>query len=108
MTLPAIHRAARTAAPFPHEIESAVAYSFGMAAIILLRLDARAGEFVSVTDLAAHLGCSVTVVRAHLETLAANGQVATMRCNTPCDICCEGSAGCQLADCGEIDAVRAA
>lgn len=107
MTLPAIHRAAPAAAPLPNNIEAAVAYSFGVAAIVLLRLDARPGEYVEVADLASHLGCSVTVVRAHLETLVANGQVVAMRKNTPCDTCTSVGARCHEAECGEIESVRA-
>lgn len=108
MTQPAVIRSTspRTAV-FPHDIQAAVAYSFGVAAIILLRLDARPGEWVPVADLAQHLCCGIPTVRAHLETLAANGQVAVQRVNVPCEACAASSAACQQADCGEIYLVRA-
>lgn len=108
MTQPAVIRSSSSpVAPFAHDVEKAVAYSFGVAAIILLRLDARPAEWVPVADLAQHLGCSLPSVRAHLETLAANGQVTVQRVNVPCAACQAGSAGCQQADCGEIYLVRA-
>lgn len=45
--------------------------SYAMVACVLIRLDARAGEWVQVGALATHLGCGCHVVRAHLAEMAA-------------------------------------
>lgn len=54
-------------------------------AVILLRLDARAGEWVSVADLAAHAACSPQVIRTQLEHLQAAHHIAVQRQPFPGD-----------------------
>lgn len=46
--------------------------SYAMVACVLIRLDARAGDWVPVDALANHLGCGCPVVRAHLAEMAAD------------------------------------
>lgn len=52
---------------------------FGVVAVILLRLDARPAEWITVLDLAQHLGCAPATVRTELEQLSANGLVKVDR-----------------------------
>lgn len=52
---------------------------FGIVAVILLRLDARPTEWVTVVDLAIHLGCAPDTVRRELEQLSAKGLVSVDR-----------------------------
>jgi DNA-binding GntR family transcriptional regulator len=49
--------------------------SYAMVACVLMYLDARAGEWVSVPALAQHLGCGCQVVRSHLQGMEADGLV---------------------------------
>lgn len=58
--------------------------SAAVRALLLIRLDARAGQFVSVDELAQHYGLGVDQVRAELHDLADAGQVQ-------CEIACQGA-----------------
>jgi DNA-binding IscR family transcriptional regulator len=54
-----------------------VSAGWGYRAVILIRLDARAGEWVSVADLAAHMGCSSGLLPPILLELESCGLLAT-------------------------------
>jgi hypothetical protein len=53
--------------------------SYALSALILIRLDARCGQVVSVDDLAEHLQVTPGVVQAELELLEAARQLQTVR-----------------------------
>lgn len=48
--------------------------SYGLIAVLLLRLDAHFGEWVSVAALASHVGCPAQRLQPVLEQLAADGR----------------------------------
>lgn len=74
-----------TAAEHTHradDAERAHAYSFGMAALLLLYLDKRPAEWVHVATLSSYVGGDpndYSSVRWHLETLAGNNLVRVQR-----------------------------
>lgn len=53
--------------------------SIAITALVLLRLEARRGEWHAVAELAAHMAVSPAVVCAHLEPLAARGMAHVRR-----------------------------
>lgn len=53
--------------------------SMSQRAVILIRLDARQGEDVTVADLAAHMGLSIETVCARIEELWDAGYVLPLR-----------------------------
>lgn len=53
--------------------------SVSVSAIILIRADGQQGQWVNVSELAMHLGCSVEAVRRHCEALSADGQLEVNR-----------------------------
>ena len=53
--------------------------SWALTALLLIRLDARAGQLVAVRDLAEHIGEIDAVVRRELEQLAAGRQLEVAR-----------------------------
>jgi predicted ArsR family transcriptional regulator len=60
----------------PDRASDAPRRSFGISAVLLLRLQARVGQWVTVDELAAHFHLSAYTVRAHVEGLEASGDVA--------------------------------
>jgi|GEM_PF-4300071 len=52
--------------------------STAVQALLLIRLDARAGAFVGVDELARHYGITPDLVRRELQTLFDQGQVQCM------------------------------
>ena len=64
------------------DVDRAVAYSFGMAALLLLYLDKRPAEWVHVSTLCHYVGGTLDTVRFHLETLAGNNLVRVQRQRT--------------------------
>lgn len=71
-----------TAAEHTHsadDADRAHAYSFGMAALLLLYLDKRPAEWVPVAELCRYVGGAADTVRWHLETLAGNNLVRVQR-----------------------------
>lgn len=67
--------------------------SFGLTATLLIRLDARMGEWETVDALASHCGVTRDAVMQELEPLVANGLVRAHRHHNTGDIvsamCCE-------------------
>ncbi len=74
--------------------------SAAVRALLLIRLDARAGHFVSVDDLAQHYGLGADQVRAELHDLAAAGQVQ-------CEVQCLGDDECRIVRACSAAGVRA-
>ena len=60
-------------------LPQAMSQHFGIVAVILLRLDARPAEWVSVAALAGHLGTSEDTVRHELEHLNADRLITVRR-----------------------------
>jgi DNA-binding MarR family transcriptional regulator len=53
--------------------------AYGMLACVLIRVDARAGTWVSVQELARHLGCGSSLLCRHLQAMAEGGLVQVRR-----------------------------
>jgi len=53
--------------------------SYGVTAVLLVRLEARIGEWVAVEDLAAHFQLTLPYVLFNLEALAGSGDVEVQR-----------------------------